>query len=116
MSPGPAAPARALAALVAWVARRPWPVLAACLAGVAAAAWVAATRLEYHTQRNDLLAAEKDCQRRWQRYLDAFGDDDDVVVVIRGDDRGRMKAAADAVAARLAARADLFDRVFHQVD
>jgi hopanoid biosynthesis associated RND transporter like protein HpnN len=116
MSPGPAAPARALAALVAGVARRPWPVLLACLAGVAAAAWVAATRLEYHTQRNDLLGAEKDCQKRWQRYLDAFGEDDDLVVVIRGDDRGRMKAAADAVAARLAARPDLFDRVFHQVD
>jgi hopanoid biosynthesis associated RND transporter like protein HpnN len=107
---------RALAALVGAVARRPWPVLAACLAGVAAAGWFAATRLEYHTQRNDLVSPEKDVQKRWQLYLDAFGDDDDLVVVIRGDDRELMKAAADAVAARLADRADLFDRVFHQVD
>src|SRR5687768_13306525 len=107
MPRAPAAPSRtagALAALVAAVGRRPWAVLAACLAGVVAAGWVAATRLEYHTQRNDLLAAEKDCQKRWHRYLDAFGDDDDLVAVIRGDDPGRMKAAADAVAGKLAAR------------
>ena len=115
-SPGPTRTARAIAALVRGVGRRPWLVLLGCLASVAAAAWYSAARLEYHTQRNDLLSAEKDCQKRWQRYLDAFGDDDDLVVVVRGTDRGRMKAAADAVAARLAARPDLFDRVFHQVD
>jgi hopanoid biosynthesis associated RND transporter like protein HpnN len=112
----PCRTARAITILVNGVCRRPWLVLAVCLLSVAAAAWLAATRLEYHTQRNDLVSAETDGQKRWNRYLDAFGDDDDLVVVIRGDDRERMKAAADCVAARLSARPDLFDRVFHQVD
>jgi hopanoid biosynthesis associated RND transporter like protein HpnN len=77
---------------------------------------VAYARLEYHTQRNDLLSADKPCQQRWQRYLDAFGSDDDLVVVAEGADREKMKAALDAVAERLKQRPDLFDRVFHKVD
>jgi hopanoid biosynthesis associated RND transporter like protein HpnN len=119
MSRAPDAPtrtARLAAVAVAVAARRPWAVLALAAASVAACGWLAAARLEYHTQRNDLLSAEKDVQKRWQKYLDAFGDDDDLVVVIKGADRRTMAAAADAVADRLAARPDLFDRVFHRVD
>ncbi len=107
---------RSVTAFVGWVARHPWLVLAGCLLLVAASVRVAYTRLEYHTQRNDLLSAEKECQKRWQKYLDAFGDDDDMVVVVEGADRERMKAALDAVAARVKQRPDLFDRTFHRVD
>ena len=69
-----------------------------------AAVHVAYARLEYHTQRNDLLSADKPCQQRWQKYLDAFGDDDDMVVVAEGTDRERMTAALDAVAERVQER------------
>ncbi|MBL8865195.1 MAG: MMPL family transporter [Planctomycetia bacterium] len=115
----PDAPGRlagAMAATVALSLRAPWLVLVLTFASVGAAAYYAATRLEYRTQRNDLIAKDKDCQIRWQRYLDAFGDDDDLVVVIRGNDRIRMAAAADTVAARLRQHPKLFDRVFHEVD
>ena len=77
---------------------------------------LAATRLEYHTQRDDLLSADKPCQKRWQAYLDAFGADEDMVVVVEGTDRRRMEVALDAVADRVKARPELFDRVFHRVD
>jgi len=107
---------RAVVAVVGVATRRPRAVLLGCLALAAASLALAATRLEYHTQRNDLLSAEKDCQKRWQKYVDAFGDDDDMVVVAEGTDRGRMTAALDAVAARVRCRPDLFDRVFHRVD
>src|SRR4051812_44923073 len=96
--------ARCVAALVAWVVRRPRTVLAAALAVTIASVFAAYTDLEYHTQRNDLLSADKPCQQRWQKYLDAFGDDDDLVVVAEGADRERMKAALDAVAAKLKQR------------
>lgn len=105
-----------MAAVVGLAVRVPWLVLAVGLAGVAAAGWYAATHLEYRTQRNDLISAEKDCQKRWQRYLDAFGDDDDLVVVVRGHDRARMVLAADDVAGRLKGHPKLFDRVFHEVN
>lgn len=119
--PAPTAPApdrlaRAVAAGVGLVARRPRVVLAACLALAAAAVGLSVTRLGYHTQRNDLLSPDKDCQKRWQHYLDTFGDDDDMVVVAEGADRARMAAALDAVADRVKARPDLFDRVFHKTD
>lgn len=107
---------RTVTALVAWVTRHPWLVLAGCLALVALSIQAAATRLEYHTQRNDLLSAEKECQKRWQKYLDAFGDDDDMVVVVEGTDREKMKAALDEVADRVKQRPEMFDRTFHRVD
>ena len=108
--------ARGVVAAVGWVTRHPWVVLVACLVSVAVAVHASWTRLEYHTQRNDLLSPDKPCQQRWQRYLDAFGDDDDVVVVAEGTDPAAMTAALDAVADRVKQRPDLFDRVFHRVD
>jgi hopanoid biosynthesis associated RND transporter like protein HpnN len=108
--------ARVIVAAVGWIARHPWVVLVGCLALVAVAVHVSYSKLEYHTQRNDLLSADKPCQKRWQRHLDAFGDDDDMVVVVEGTDRERMKAALDAVAGGVRQRPDLFDRVFHRVD
>ncbi|HSQ57285.1 MAG TPA: hypothetical protein VLM40_16305, partial [Gemmata sp.] len=108
--------ARCVAGLVAWVARHPRVVLVLATALTVAACRVAYTDLDYHTQRNDLLSAAKPCQQRWQKFLDAFGDDDDMVVVAEGSDRTSMTAALDAVAAKLKERPDLFDRVFHKVD
>ena len=108
--------ARVVAAVVLAVARRPRLTLTVCLALVAASIGLAVARLDYHTQRNDLLSADKPGQQRWQRYLDTFGDDDDMVVVAEGPDRARMTAALDAVAGRLKQRPELFDRVFHATD
>lgn len=108
--------ARRVGGLVAWVARHPRAVLAVALVITLAAVHTAYDRLEYHTQRNDLLSPDKPCQQRWQKYLSAFGDDDDMVVVAEGTDRERMKAALNAVAERLAQQPDMFDRVFHKVD
>src|ERR1700753_1760145 len=107
---------RAVVASVGWTTRHPWAVLIGCLGLVALSIHLSYTRLEYHTQRNDLLSAEKECQKRWQKYLDAFGDDDDMVVGVEGGARGRMPAALDAVADRVKQRPDLFDRVFYRVD
>jgi hopanoid biosynthesis associated RND transporter like protein HpnN len=108
--------ARACAAFVGRVVRHPWAVLAACLGLAAASVHLAVHRLEYQTQRNDLLSPDKPCQQRWQKCLDTFGDDDDMVVVAEGTDPKQMTAALDAVADRVGQRPDLFDRVFHRID
>ncbi len=107
---------RSIVGLVAGVVRYPWLVLAVTAALTVAAIQLAYARLEYHTQRNDLLSADKPCQQRWQKYLDAFGDDDDMVVIAEGSDRQQMMTALDAVAVRLQQRPELFDRVFHKLD
>jgi hopanoid biosynthesis associated RND transporter like protein HpnN len=107
---------RLLAAFVGGVCSRPRLVLAAALVLCGLSVYLAATRLQYQTHRDDLIDPGKECQKRWRQYLAEFGDDDDLVVVVRGADREAMKLALDDVAARIAARPELFDRLFYKVD
>jgi hopanoid biosynthesis associated RND transporter like protein HpnN len=107
---------RCLVRLVAAVCRRPRTVLGVSVALSLLSVVAAATRLEYHTSRNDLISPKKEFQQRWNNYLTEFGDDDDIVAVVKGKDRARMRAALEEIAAHIRARSDLFDRLFYKVD
>jgi hopanoid biosynthesis associated RND transporter like protein HpnN len=107
---------RLLVGLVTVVCRRPWLVLAAALAVSAASLYAFCTRLEYRTQRTDLVNPDKDYQRRWQQYLAEFGNDDDMVVVLQGSDRERMRDALEELGARVRKQPRRFDRLFYKVD
>ncbi len=107
---------RLLVGLVTLACRFPRAVLAASLALAALSVLAAGTRLQYQTQRNDLLSPQKDSQKRWKQYLAEFGDDDDVVAVVKGHDPVRMRQALDALADKVRGRPDLFDRLFYKVD
>ena len=107
---------RCLVALVSTVCRFPLLVLALSLVACGLSVYAAGTRLQYYTQRNDLISPNKEYQQRWQKYLTEFGDDDDIVIVVRGDDRQRMEAAIEVLAARVQDRPQLFDRLFYKVD
>ncbi|MFM7148312.1 MAG: MMPL family transporter, partial [Gemmataceae bacterium] len=120
MSPDSSTPTqvvrRYLIALVEQVCRRPWLVVTVAV-GLAIASLLAAfTHLHYQTSRDDLVSGRKEYKQRWDRYVAEFGEDDDIVVVVQGEDRERMKQAVDAVAGRLASHPLLFDRLFHKVD
>jgi hopanoid biosynthesis associated RND transporter like protein HpnN len=117
VSAAQAAPVRRLlVGLVSAVCRRPQAVLAAAAVLCGLSAYAAATRLQYKTQRSDLISPHKESQQRWRQYLDEFGDDDDMVVVVRGTDRPRMEQALEAVAGRVRARPERFDRLFYRLD
>ncbi len=107
---------RLLHALVSAVCRWPLLVLLLSLTLAGLSIYAAGTRLQYKTQRNDLVSPHKDYQQRRRDYLAEFGDDDDIVVVVKGEDRPRMEKALDALAVRVQARPDLFDRLFFKVD
>jgi hopanoid biosynthesis associated RND transporter like protein HpnN len=107
---------RLLGGLVSVVCRYPLPVLLLSLTVAGLSVWAAATRLQYKTQRDDLVSPHKEYQQRWRAYLNEFGDDEDIVVVVKGSDRPRMKQALEALAERVRGRADLFDRLFYKVD
>ncbi|HEY7326746.1 MAG TPA: MMPL family transporter [Gemmataceae bacterium] len=107
---------RLLLGLVSLVCRYPGCVLLLSLGLAGASLWAAATRLEYKTQRNDLISPNKENQKLWRDYLAEFGDDDDIVVVVKGIDRPRMEKALDELAQRVQDRPDLFDRLFYKVD
>src|SRR6516162_516395 len=107
---------RLLVALVSAVCRRPALVLVLSSLAVAVSAVAAGTRLQYKTQRDELISPRKASQQRWRQYLAEFGEDDDMVVVVRGPARHRMENALEALAARVRRRPELFDRLFYKVD
>jgi hopanoid biosynthesis associated RND transporter like protein HpnN len=107
---------RLLIALVSTVCNHPRAVLALAVVLCGVSCVLGAFCLSYHTSRNDLISAHKDCQRRWLAYLKEFGDDDDIVVIVEGEDRASMRLALDQLAARLEGEPALFDRLFYKVD
>src|SRR5262245_12091062 len=110
---------RVMVWLVGAACRHPVLVLAVAGALCGLSLYLASTKLEYHTDRSDLISPRKDYQQRWRKYLAEFGDDDDIVVVVQGRgpiDRDLMVEAIEAVAAKLAERQECFDRLFFKAD
>lgn len=102
--------------LVELVEQNPRTVLVLSAVLVAISAYLACTRLTFLTQRNDLVSPHKDEQARWRQYVAEFGDDDDMVVVVKGAEKAAMQTALEDLAQRLADRPKLFDRIFYKVD
>src|SRR5207244_247635 len=73
-------------------------------------------RLTYHTHRNDLIGKHKDYYQRWKKYVQEFGEDEDLVVVVEGKSRETMVAALEDLATQVAAKPEHFDRVQYKVD
>jgi uncharacterized protein len=110
---------RLLVRLVSLVCRAPALVLTLTAASLVVSVHAACTRLEYHTQRDQMINPDKDCQQRWREYLREFGDDEDMVVVVRSkgpEARSRMTAALEALAGRIRQDTAHFDRLFYKVD
>jgi hopanoid biosynthesis associated RND transporter like protein HpnN len=110
---------RLLASLVVGACRYPRLVLTFALVLCAISIYAASTKLEYHTERSDLISPRKDYHQRWRQYLAEFGEDDDIVVVVQAigqADHDQMVKAIEALASRLAEQPTLFDRLFYKAD
>jgi uncharacterized protein len=107
---------RLLVGLVDLVCRFPYITLLLTLGLAGVSTYVFCADLKYYTNRNDLISPNKDYQQRWKAYLKEFGNDDDIVVVLQGKDRERMKQVLESVAADVNRHPDLFDRLFYKVD
>lgn len=109
---------RLLAALVGCVCRAPRLILCLTAVSLALCAWLACTRLQYRTQRDEMISPTKEVQQRWRAYLQEFGQDDDMVVVVQGDSSARpqMIEAIETLAGRIRAQPETFDRIFYKVD
>ena len=107
---------RLLMGLVRTVCRHPIAVLALSTVLCALSLYAAIFHLQYHTQRSDLISPRKECQQRWHNYIKEFGDDDDIVVVVKGSERTRMIAALEQVADHIRQQPALFDRLFYKAD
>src|SRR5256885_2312776 len=121
--PGESAPLplvpRLLVGLTTLVCRAPVLVLALTAVSVLLCVWAACSRLQYRTQRDEMISPDKECQQRWHRYVEEFGDDEDMVVVVQGKGPGarpRMAAALEALAGKIRNDPEHFDRLFYKVD
>lgn len=115
-SQSPTAIARAIAWSASLACRFPGAVLAVVCLSCAASLIFTLTTLTYHTSRNDLISQGKDYLQRWKQYVAEFGDDEDMVVVVQGDDPEAMKASLEDLAQLIGKHPDHFDRVFYKVD
>ena len=108
--------ARCLAWTVGVICMRPWTVLAVTLLSCIVCGVYTWTSLTYLTHRNDLISNKKDYLKRWHQFVDEFGDDADMVVVVKGDNRARMEQALDELAAEIGKRPEALERLFYKVD
>ncbi len=98
------------------VVRFPGFTLGLALAAAGFSIWLAATRLDFHTSRAELLNPKSDYNRRWLEYTKEFGDKEDVVVVVEGANGAQTTAAAEHVCRALAQQSNLFTAVLHDID
>ncbi len=108
--------ARGLAGVVGVIGRRPWLVLAVIALSCVACGIYTCRHLTCLTQRDDLISSNKEYLQRWRQYVHEFGDDDDMVVVVRGNDRPQMEKVLDELAAEIGKHPESFDRLFFKVD
>jgi hopanoid biosynthesis associated RND transporter like protein HpnN len=94
------------------------PIMVVLLSGLIAvfSTYAFCTKTEYFTRRSDLASPDKDYQRRWRAFVSEFGDEDDLVVVVRGGDTAQKKSVVDDLAQSVATKPELFDRLFYRAD
>jgi hopanoid biosynthesis associated RND transporter like protein HpnN len=108
--------ARPLRSLTRLVLRFPVPVLVVGVAAALVSAGLTYSRLGFHTSRLDLLNPESGYNRLWVDYINEFGDEDDVVVVVEGGSRECVVPVLEEISTALARQDRLFHAVLHEVD
>lgn len=107
---------RPLSALTALVTR--FPVTTMIVAGLLAAVSMvmAQNRLKFKTSRADLLDPNSEYNRHWLEYTKEFGQQEDVLVVVRGNDRNSVTSVLDKLAGELQKDTKHFRAVFYKID
>src|SRR5437762_479204 len=95
---------RGLAWTVRVIVRWPWTVLALTLLSCAVCGVYTWNNLTYLTHRNDLISNKKEYLKRWHQYVDEFGADDDMVVVVKGGERAKMEKVLGELAVEIGKR------------
>jgi hopanoid biosynthesis associated RND transporter like protein HpnN len=108
--------ARPLSWLTRLVLHFPAATLALAVAAALAALALSVSRLGFRTSRLDLLNSESSYNRLWIDYIDEFGDEDDVVVVVEGANRELVVRVLEEISTALGRQDRLFHAVLHEVD
>lgn len=91
-----------LHALARMSIRAPWAVVITAVLITTLSLFLTMTRLEIHTDQDDLISEKLDYHHRYKNYLREFGDQEYMYVVVEaGDNLPRAKAFVRDVSARL---------------
>ena len=107
---------RMLKGLVRLALFKPKLTVALGVLGIAASLYLCSTRLTYHTSRAALLDQREAYHQRWMKYVEEFGEQEDVVVVVQGDSREALIPAIDTVVREVSAQPKYFQGVLHEID
>ncbi len=108
--------ARLLAGMTRGVVRFPRSVLALSLLTAVAGTYLAATQMQMRTGRLDLLNPSSRYTQLWMNHLKQFDHQDDVVVVVEGDQRAIAEAVVEELGRNLEARHEWFTQILYKVD
>lgn len=72
--------------------------------------------LEFHTDRNALVDADKPYHRNYLDYKANFDSEDDVIAVVESEDEEKNRQFVERLGARLDAEPELFSGVFYKGD
>ncbi|MEK6238946.1 MAG: MMPL family transporter, partial [Planctomycetales bacterium] len=102
--------------LAAQALRAPQHILAAALILAVAGISLAVLQLQFHAGRLDPPDPTSDDCRRWMSFVEEFGEQDDVVVVVEAPGRRRVAEVLEQVAQALSHQPELFGHVLHEID
>lgn len=109
--------ARALVGIAHLAIRYPRATIAIAVFLAAVSIVFSAARMKYYTSRAALISQGSEFHQRWLEYTQEFGDQEDVVIVVEGPDRGAIVPALEEIASEVAREDRLFHSVFHdQID
>jgi hopanoid biosynthesis associated RND transporter like protein HpnN len=72
--------------------------------------------LQFDSNRDDLVGAEKKYHKIYLRYLNEFGGEGDLVVVVESEDKEKNRQFVERLGSRLEAETNLFTDVFYKGD
>ncbi len=78
--------------------------------------WFTVAKLEFHTNRNDLVGADKKYHQNFLRFKKEFPAQDDLVVVVESESIARNRQFVERLGAKLELETNLFVDVFYKGD
>lgn len=72
--------------------------------------------LKFKNKRIDLINPKSEWNQYWLDYVDKFGSDDDLIIVVDGDTPEKIIQAVNETAAEIEQKPDLFYSLFYQFD
>ena len=108
--------ARVLGSLAISVCKYPKAFLLPQILLFFASVFYTVKNLEFHTDRNALVDADKPYHRNYLDYKASFDSEDDIIAVVESADAEKNRQFVERLGARLDAEPDLFSSIFYKGD